>query len=79
MYILVYAHVGFVSHNESSAHGHESFKIHLYGLMAHNEHVLHLNIIDDRRRCDNELGDVFLMIIRYSELVSVRFCSHFMK
>ena len=26
IYIFVYAHVGFVSHNESSVHGYASFK-----------------------------------------------------
>jgi hypothetical protein len=76
MYIFVYAHVSFVSHNESSAHAHDSFKIHLFGSVAHNEHVLHLNITDDRGRCDKELRGVFLIIIRFSELISMRFCLH---
>jgi len=78
MYIFLYARVSFVSHTELSAHGYESFKIQLFGLVPHNEHVIHLNITDDRRRCGKELGGVFL-IIRYSELISKLFCLHFNK
>jgi hypothetical protein len=40
MYIFVYAYFGCISRHESSAYSHESYTIHLRGLIAHNEHVL---------------------------------------
>ena len=39
IYIFVYALVGFVYHNESSVHGHETFKLRATILLVHKNAI----------------------------------------